>query len=110
MLEEKYFTSLSTLSTQEEERTLVSVKNKTHASHFSSTKFHKAELSQQKLPHLVTLRLEGKHPFDIELVLLVLCATTVKLADALHKAPLLDRTLVQHAEVSTKQSEDLCTP
>ena len=47
---------------------ILKVKNKTHASHFSSTKFHKAELSQQKLPHLVTLRLEGKDPFDIELV------------------------------------------
>ena len=77
---------------------------------FSSTKLHTAELSQQKLPRLVTLRLEGKYPFHVELVLLVLCTAIVRPADALHEAPLLDRILVQHAEASTKQSEDLCTP
>ena len=42
------------------------------------------------------------------MVLLVLCATTVRLADALREAPLLDRMLVQRVEVGRKQAEDLC--
>ena len=42
------------------------------------------------------------------MVLLVLCATIVRLADALHEAPLLDRMLVQRVEVGRKQAEDLC--
>ena len=47
-------------------------------------------------------------PSTLKLVLLVLCATTVRPADALHEAPLLDRMLVQHVEVGRKQAEDLC--
>ena len=51
------------------------------------------------------------HPFDIEMVLLVSDVPLIlRLADALHKAPLLDRMLVKHVEVSRKQSEGLCTP
>ena len=42
------------------------------------------------------------------MVLLVLCAATVRLADALHEAPLLDRMLVQRVEVGRTQAEDLC--